>query len=225
MQLTVPLGTRGPGLWGPVAIRVVWLTLLVGGSLWIATSAEACSTPVYRYAMYNWAPAPFFVFYFHHGEPAEEDAKVNQLIEELSETGPAFANLLLESVDLSKDELDRLPGPVKEAWEALAGSEGMVAPGHDGYGPRAEPMGLARRIGSLWGGMVVFDRSLRSLAGDQARRGEWPQSSAADDAIATWYEVAAARWERLAGHYPGTASYWLDLSARALVTMRIAESG
>ena len=108
---------------------------------------------------------------------------------------------------------------------ALAGSEGLVAPGHDGYGPHDEPVGLARRLGSLWGGMVVFHRSLCSLTGDKVSRGEWPQSPEADDAVATWYEVAAARWERLAEHYPGTATYWLDLAARSLATMRIAQSG
>ena len=49
----------------------------------------------------------------------------------------------------------------------LAGSEGLVPPGHDGYGPLGEAQSLEDRVGSLWGGMVVFDRS---PAGPEASR-------------------------------------------------------
>ena len=49
---------------------------------WSPSPARACNTPVFRYAMYNWPAAPYYVFYFHHGGPAEEDAEVNKKIEE-----------------------------------------------------------------------------------------------------------------------------------------------
>jgi hypothetical protein len=90
-------------------------------ALWIAPSARACNTPVFRYAMYNWPPAPFFVFYFHHAESPAEDEKVNALIAELAETGPAVANVLLEPVDVSAGEVEKLPKPVKDAWQAYLG--------------------------------------------------------------------------------------------------------
>ena len=47
-------------------------------------TARACDTPVYRYAMYNWAPSPYRVYYFCQGEPDKKDAKVNRLLAEQS---------------------------------------------------------------------------------------------------------------------------------------------
>lgn len=86
--------------------------------LWSTAVAPACSTPVYRYAMYNWAPAPYYVFYFHDGEPDEADAKVNSAIDALGIAQPP-ANVVLESVDLSQpDQFDRLPEIVKKSWES-----------------------------------------------------------------------------------------------------------
>lgn len=90
--------------------------LLLGLALLHTSVAEACSTPVYRYAMYNWAPAPYFFFHFHYGTPPKQDEAVNGLIEDLAETGPAMANLIVEEVDLSLEQFDRLPTPVKESW-------------------------------------------------------------------------------------------------------------
>ena len=48
--------------------------LLAVTFLLTASSTRACTTPVYRYAMYNWAPSPYYVFYFHRGDPPAEDA-------------------------------------------------------------------------------------------------------------------------------------------------------
>jgi len=79
-----------------------------------------CSTPVYRYAMYNWVSWPYYVFYFHHGAPPEEDAAVNKLLEELPEADPP-ANVSLTTIDVSqKEEFDRLPEVVKKAYQTHA---------------------------------------------------------------------------------------------------------
>ena len=103
--------------------------------LFSSASAWACSTPVYRYAMYNWAPSPHFVFYLHRGGPSEEDEKVNQLIGELAEAEPAPAYVLLTSVDVSDEkQLDRLPGPVKDAWHSHEEEVGL--PMHLVFSPR-----------------------------------------------------------------------------------------
>jgi len=112
------------------------LFLLNGASAW------ACSTPVYRYAMYNWAPSPQFVFYLHRGGVNEKDQKVNQLIDELAETGPAAANVLLTSVDVTdQKQLDRLPGPVKDAWQS---HEEIGLPMHLVFSPRGVEMYAGR---------------------------------------------------------------------------------
>jgi len=80
--------------------------------------ACACSTLVYRYAMYNWATAPYYVFYFHHGAVAPEDKPVHELIRKLGEAEPP-ANLVLEVIDGSDPaQLEQYPQIVVDAWHA-----------------------------------------------------------------------------------------------------------
>jgi len=84
------------------------------------TPASACNTPVYRYAMYNWASTPYAVFYFHEGTPAEEDEAVNKLLVELSEAEPP-ANVYFNEVDVSEEEcFSRLHPLIKKLYEANA---------------------------------------------------------------------------------------------------------
>ncbi len=94
--------------------------IAVLGALACVQAATACDTPVYRYAMYRWSPAPFRVYFFHRGEPGKEDADVNRLLAEQSTTQPAAANLALETINVDqKDQLEQLPEAVKKAWEKL----------------------------------------------------------------------------------------------------------
>jgi len=89
-------------------------------SMWNPPQAGACTTPVFRYAMYNWPAAPYYFFYFHHGEEAEQDKEVNKLLRELSEADPP-ANVRLDSFDVTKeDQLKRLPKVVLKAREENA---------------------------------------------------------------------------------------------------------
>jgi hypothetical protein len=91
--------------------------------VWVAAGvlpAPACDTPVFRYAMYNWAPAPYYVFYLHHGQVAEEDQAVNNFLDGLCRADPS-ANLALAVVDVSKQaELQRLPRVVRKAYQSHA---------------------------------------------------------------------------------------------------------
>ncbi|MFH1264854.1 MAG: hypothetical protein ABIK89_03960, partial [Planctomycetota bacterium] len=125
--------------------RVLAMMLVAGAVLLGTSPAYACTTPVYRYAMYNWAPAPYFVFYFHRGEPPEEDAKLNQMIAELAETPPAVANVRFEAVDVAEADLDRLPEPVVEAWRSHVGEEA----------DKAEPVHL---VFTSWGAKLHVGR-------------------------------------------------------------------
>jgi hypothetical protein len=110
------------------------------------------------------------------------------------------------------------PAPV------LAAREGLTIPGHDGFGPLDAPAEPAARLRSLWGGAIVFTRTLRSLLG--AADLDWDaavmralDTKRAD--LVTMYGVAVARWRRMAAEYPGTAAYWLDLAQRAAHTGRL----
>ncbi len=108
----------------------------------------------------------------------------------------------------------------------LTGTEGLFLPGHDGYGPLDELIDLADRVGSLWGGLVVFRRTLESITGepmsDRSISSDWPDDPVVSSAVSTLYEVAAARWEGLANRHQGTARYWCDLADRASATAKIA---
>lgn len=85
-----------------------------------SSPATACTTPVYRYAMYNWAGAPFYVFHFCHGEPSGEDKALNEKVAGLYDADPPV-NITLEEVDVTdQQQLERLPGIVRMTWQAEA---------------------------------------------------------------------------------------------------------
>lgn len=97
--------------------RVVaaWVILTVSA---VASPSRACNTPVYRYAMYNWAPAPYEFFHFYRGKMTDADRAVQRNLEELSRKGPALANVLVTPIDISKpQQLDKAPPPVRESWK------------------------------------------------------------------------------------------------------------
>jgi hypothetical protein len=84
-----------------------------------ATALWACTTPVYRYAMYNWHPMPYAVFYLHQGDaPGESDQRVNERLESLSGDPEAMVNLWYSSVDVSQaDQTTTLPPEVADLLE------------------------------------------------------------------------------------------------------------
>lgn len=81
-----------------------------------------CDTPVYRYAMYKWLPAPYEVYYFHSGD-ADVDAinPIGRRIEELTSTRERPANLVFLPINLQEDPtLESSVHPdVRNAWNAL----------------------------------------------------------------------------------------------------------
>lgn len=160
MSQNVTTCPHWPGSRACGAGRVLVIVFIAGLILLDALPGEACNTPVYRYAMYNWAPAPYFVFYFHRGEPPEEDAKLNQMIAELSETRPAVANVRFEAVDVAEADLDRLPEPVVEAWRSHVGEEA----------DQAEPVYL---VFTSWGAKLDVGRldeeTVRAMVASPAR--------------------------------------------------------
>jgi hypothetical protein len=95
------------------------ICLIIASLAAMAPAAWACDTPVYRYAMYNWEPAPYRVFYFHRGEPAKEDAEANRLLNEHATATPTLANLAFLAVNLDqKEPFEALPDRVKDVWKS-----------------------------------------------------------------------------------------------------------
>lgn len=88
--------------------------LLVGG----AAFSPACDTPVYRYAMYRWEPAPYEIYYFHDQPLDEQAERVKGLVEEVSRSEDKPVNAFFLPVSLTDDpELKRIPPDVRKAWQ------------------------------------------------------------------------------------------------------------
>jgi len=131
-------------------VTVIALLALV----WGVPVARACNTPVYRYAMDNWAPAPYYVFYFHRGGEAEEDKQVNRTLAGLAEGATAVANVAFLAVDVSEEQqLDRLGEFVNKLWQSDHGGKVpmhlMLSPrGAELFAGRLEPAAIQAMVGS-----------------------------------------------------------------------------
>ncbi len=99
----------------------------------------------------------------------------------------------------------------------LAGPEGTAPPGEDTYGPLHLDVPLAAWSRSLWSGALILDRTLESMTGRMASRARLTDAGFRTD-LSGVYEIAAARWRRLAADRAGSAALWRDLGARAALT-------
>ena len=135
--------------------RFVTATVLGLVSCVQATPVAACDTPVYRYAMYRWQPAPYEVYFFFDEEPAEARAAAHDVLRELPYQDDS-ANVAVLDIDL-RDEaaLKRLPTPIQQAWK----ESGQQAPGYLVYSPQG-----AR----LWAG-ELSPKDLEALVASPAR--------------------------------------------------------
>jgi len=108
--MTRPLS---PQLLRTVVLLASWCS--VAG---FAGSAGACDTPVYRYAMYRWHPAPYELYCFHDTQPDAEAQAVAAAVEQHVAAGAAPANLAFLPVDVAPDGQFRDgPPDIKEAWD------------------------------------------------------------------------------------------------------------
>lgn len=81
----------------------------------------ACDTPVYRYAMYKWQPAPYELYLFHEGELTADQQAVSEAIDVLNNDVKRPSNLLFYSVDTSEEKaLDSVPADVRDQFKATA---------------------------------------------------------------------------------------------------------
>lgn len=75
-------------------------------------AAEACSVPVFRYALERWHAEVYQVFIFHRGPPSLEVKEIKGLIDEAAER-EAYANVRCGLRDLDKDDLEP---SLKKMW-------------------------------------------------------------------------------------------------------------
>jgi len=94
--------------------RTARFVLILAALVVAAVSAWACDTPVYRYAMYNWSPHPYYVVYLYRGEIAEADREVNQALSALVDAPKVPLNLEVLTYDLDDPiPLEEFPDPVR----------------------------------------------------------------------------------------------------------------
>ncbi len=108
---------------------------------------------------------------------------------------------------------------------ALTGSEGLVVPGFDGYGPLAPDVPMHEFLLSLWSGSLLTKADLAAARNSSVDRRSiesvWMDHSETRSGLVNHYGRAAFRWESLAVLYTGTAQLWLDLASRARNTARL----
>ncbi len=116
--------------------------------LLVSARADACSLPVFRYALERWPADPYHVFVYHRGALGDRDRTLVEGVRRLAEESP-FANLTLKTVDLeaapdplaAKDAPPRrmeslpwmivlypgVPGRVPEVWSGPLTPENVEA--------------------------------------------------------------------------------------------------
>ena len=116
----------------------------------------------------------------------------------LDAVGRSYQELRSAAVD-DRDTILAIADEMRIA-PALSGSEGLVVPGEDAFGPIVADVPLHVLLRSLWSGDVVL--------------------ASIEPAGAEQHEAAAERWRSLAEDHPGSARLWLDLANRAEHTAR-----
>lgn len=73
-----------------------------GMAAWMASPLQACSVPVFRYALERWRNDPYEVFIYHRGELSAADKALAKQLTEEGLAGKKYANIQLTDVDLDK---------------------------------------------------------------------------------------------------------------------------
>lgn len=98
---------------------IVTAALLVTAGCF-ATVASACETPVFRYAMYKWAPAPYEIYYFYGDAPTPAGEAVQKKVDALANQLGENANVVFTAI--GDDEIENTEGKIAPA-DVLRGYE------------------------------------------------------------------------------------------------------
>jgi len=83
----------------------------------ISSTADACTIPVFRYALETWRPDPYEVLVFHKGELTDEQTQWIERFKTLPGEGKPVPNTAFVAVDLDGD----VDPDIKTIWEAEEG--------------------------------------------------------------------------------------------------------
>ena len=81
--------------------------ILFSAILTHAALAQACSVPVFRYALEHWRPDPFPVVIFHEGELTDEQkALIDRIEPQIDQPTEKLPNAWVQAVDLGSEKVD-----------------------------------------------------------------------------------------------------------------------
>lgn len=90
------------------------LTMALG-----ASNLHACSTPVFRYALEWWDPAPYDVIVFHRGALSAKDLAAVETLRKKTDDEQISANMIVRTVDLAREPSLRM----QKLWKSESTKE------------------------------------------------------------------------------------------------------
>ena len=96
----------------PVRDRIPSITLVIFAV--VATQANACSIPVFRYALENWQPDPYVAFVLHRDELTAEQQSLIDTMRSQKFAGTTSANLVVKTVNLDTEQQDEFLQKLRE---------------------------------------------------------------------------------------------------------------
>ncbi len=134
----------------------------------VGTAADACTVPVYEYALFNWAPDPYAVIVFHHGPlDKEQQATVAWMKEEAGKKEGRHPNARIMVVDTA----DSVPGELAPLWKSCQKEPlPLLVAAH----PVCVPFGVAAWKGplTLENARALFDSKVRREVADRLQGGD-----------------------------------------------------
>lgn len=110
-------------------------------------------------------------------------------------------------------------GDLHRPAPTLSGTEGLVVPGYDGFGPLEAGVGLPHLALSVWSGHVLSISQLSEIRHatliERRVDARWLSEPETRQLFAAAYRDASHDWEVLAAKHSGSAQLWRDLSLRA----------
>ncbi len=152
------MNTRTSSFLPTAVLTALAAAAILAPPIFSPATAEACSIPVFRYALQFWQPDTFDALIFHRGELAKADEQtVRKLTAAVNES--IGANVNVQRVDLADEDL---PEQLGQLWQTIQvpGQESLKRPhmltldprsyGHNGAPVPAESISLAELRLDRW---------------------------------------------------------------------------